>query len=265
MPTAAGHDQRMLFHQHGGLQICQHAVADVGRIRGLGQIAQHQHKLIAGLATQDVTLPDRRLQTVAHGQEACIAQFVPPTLVELAKVVQVDAANRDRRTLRPGRSDHLPQLIFQQEPVGKTGNGVVVGAIDDLLIQVAMFDRHTSEVAKREHGLPGSLIQQALLVVEYGHRSLSFARAGEQRPGNTKLGAKFKDLAEVGVAARQVFRFHAGYPRRNNGGAVAAILLLLPDRSGRRSAEKWRPPSTDRDRQRRPPSAAWSRAAMHDQ
>ena len=92
-----------------------------GVLVGAGQGFQHQHKLIAPQARQDIALAHTRLQPLGHLHQQRIAHGVTQAVVDLLEVVQVQQQHGPTLSAAGGRQHGVAQLVQQQAPVGQVG------------------------------------------------------------------------------------------------------------------------------------------------
>lgn len=92
--------------------------------------------LIAVALRHGIGHPKGVPQTPADGHKKLIADSVPQCIVDVLEPVKVEEHHRHHVAVPPGQGDGQLQAILEQQPVGKSGQAVVIGEVGDSLLGV---------------------------------------------------------------------------------------------------------------------------------
>ena len=99
-------------------------VSDRSQCRGIVNVLDDDHELVAAQARQQVDLAQRRRECRRHGLEKLVADPVSQRVVDILETVEVDEQHADPTAGALRMRDRLCQALLQQQPVGQTGQRV---------------------------------------------------------------------------------------------------------------------------------------------
>ncbi|HNO87965.1 MAG TPA: hypothetical protein PKI69_06810 [Rhodocyclaceae bacterium] len=171
-----------------------------------------------------VSEPRRLSQAPRHLDEDLVTHGVAPGVVEELEAVQVQVAHRHQGVVPRGAGDGLTQAVGQQDPVGQSGQGVVVGEEADLLFGAYLV---------------GDVAQQGVIAVGPSVRRGGAAQTGLD-PAFVAGLPVVPAAAEGGAAAAGIepgeivlldavpeHRIHEGAAQGGGGQAVEVGVILI--------------------------------------
>src|SRR4029079_11212572 len=121
--------------ERGG-QLLVDAGGDEGGVGAGAHVVDEDRELVAAEAGERVAGTDAALEAPGDFDEELVAREVAQAVVDDLEAVHVDEEDGEAVVGPPGReADRLAEAVEEEGAVGKAGQGIVEGVVDELLLE----------------------------------------------------------------------------------------------------------------------------------